>query len=176
MKTVHNFERILLQFDDVTLEAKCGIERLTKTDLSRVVHKSSGAGPNCNKTGRVYLNLSTPKLVPALLATSKFLPLHSIHPMPSRSAVDRLHKFENQRRTIFMWGWGWRWESGKTERKTFSPACMRKVQEDWVEWAGQSLSWAPHHHSTFKPCKPCNHVNHHQSISKGFLTTTNLHV
>ena len=103
MKTVHIFERILLQFDDVTLEAKCVIERLTKTDLSRALHKSSLPGPNCNKTGRVYLNLSTLDLVPALLATSNFLlTAQSIHPMPSRSAVDHLHKFQNQRRAILM--------------------------------------------------------------------------
>ena len=67
-------------------------------------------GPNCNKTGRVYLNLSTLDLVPALLATSNFLlTAQSIHPMPSRSAVDHLHKFQNQRRTILMWRWRWLW-------------------------------------------------------------------
>ena len=36
-------------------------------------------GPNCNKTGRVYLILSTLDLLPALLTTSKFLP-PPVHP------------------------------------------------------------------------------------------------
>ena len=89
---------------------------LKKGDLSRVLHKSSPRGPNCNKTGRVYLNLSTLDLVPPLLATSNFLlPAQSIHPMPSRSAVDHLHKFQNQRWTILMWRWRWLW--GRKKRK-----------------------------------------------------------
>ena len=42
-------------------------------------------GPNCNKTGRVYLILSTVDLLPALLTTSKFLP-RPAHPSFSLTA------------------------------------------------------------------------------------------
>ena len=142
MKTVHNFERILLQFDDLTLEAECGIERLTKTDLSRVLHKSSLPAPIAIRRDGFIWTSQPRSCCQVYWRHQTFCPLHSIHLMPSHSAADHLHKFQNQCWTVFICRWGWAWESGQT----FSAGCMmRKVQGgDPKEWAGQSLSWAPH--------------------------------
>ena len=126
----------------VTLEAK----KLTKADLSRVLHKSSPPAPiairrdgfiwtsqpwtRCQLYWRhqTFCSLPSPS-IQCLLAQRWIIFINSKISV-EQFWCDDDDDYEDEK-------------SAKSGRKTFSLACMWKVQEDWVEWAGQPLSWGP---------------------------------